>query len=298
MLIFVINLARRPDRLAFMRGQLDALGLAFERIEAVDGQREDVGQGTDLITPVEIACAMSHRKAWQRFLETGENRCLILEDDVLIAPRAKLLLEDPRHLPADADIVRLETGLQKSLVGRARRCGLAGHRVHALYSRHHGSAACIITRGFAERAVRSLTTFVEPIDDIMFAVNSPNYFPSIRYQMRPGLCIQADLYHPSQQTKLAQSDLQPDRLVRVLGRDPVPPPPKMKVVRSFPEKCLREVGRWRRRSLGSARTLYDRLIVGRSWRLIPFSGPILPVAAAAISVDDAQDTRTLAPAKP
>ena len=35
--IFVINLARRPDRLARISQDLDALGLAFQRVEAVDG---------------------------------------------------------------------------------------------------------------------------------------------------------------------------------------------------------------------------------------------------------------------
>lgn len=293
MLILVINLARRPDRLAFMRSQLDALGLAFERIEAIDGQQEDVGPGTDLITPVEIACAMSHRMAWQRFLASGEPLCLILEDDVLIAPGAKLLLDAPHRLPRDADIVRLETGLQRSLIGSGRRCGLAGHRAHLLHSRHHGSAAYIITRACAERAVRDLTAFAEPIDDIMFAVNSPNHFPSVRYQIRPGLCLQADLYEPTRQSDLARSDLEPDRFRRW-----TPPPvvQRAKVKRSVLEKCLREVGRWRRRSVGAAELLYTRMVVGRAWRVIPFSGTGLP-APVALSAPDAKETGVPAPAK-
>ncbi|MFG1373060.1 glycosyltransferase family 25 protein [Xanthobacter oligotrophicus] len=294
MLILVINLARRPDRLAFMRSQLDALGLAFERIAAIDGQQEDVGPGTDLITPVEIACALSHRKAWQRFLASGEPLCLVLEDDVLIAPQAKLLLDAPHRLPRDADIVRLETGLQRSLLGRARRCGLAGHRAHLLHSRHHGSAAYVITRAFAERAVRDMTAFAEPIDDILFAVNSPNHFPSVRYQMRPGLCLQAEFYHPSRKADIARSDLEPDRFLRW---SPPPPVQRVKVKRSVLEKCLREVGRWRRRCAAAAGTLYERLIVGRAWRVIPFSGTVLPVAAVALSVPDTQETGVPAPAK-
>ena len=107
MQILLINLSRRPDRLAFMRAQFDQLGLPFERIDAIDGKVVDVGPGTDLISPVELACALSHRKAWAHFLDSGENFCLILEDDVLIVPQAKHLIDDPSHLPLDAEIVRL-----------------------------------------------------------------------------------------------------------------------------------------------------------------------------------------------
>ena len=38
MKIFVINLARRPERMAFMERQFASLGLSFERVEAIDGE--------------------------------------------------------------------------------------------------------------------------------------------------------------------------------------------------------------------------------------------------------------------
>jgi len=38
MQIYLINLARRPDRLAAMTGQAVALGLALERVEAQDAE--------------------------------------------------------------------------------------------------------------------------------------------------------------------------------------------------------------------------------------------------------------------
>lgn len=279
MLILLINLARRPDRLAFMQSQLDALELPFERIDAVDGKAVDLGPGTDLITPVELACALSHRKAWAHFLDSGENVCLILEDDVLIAPQAKGLIDDPNHLPPDAEIVRLETGLQTSLLGYGRPFGLAGYRLHRLYSRHHGCAAYMVSRAFAARAVRDLTSFAEPLDDLLFQSKSPNFFRSVRYQIRPGLCLQADLYEPTAQSLLARSNLQEDRAVRVYGSMP----PRLKVTRSLPEKCVREVQRWYRRSKRVAVTLVNLVLLRRAMRHIPFSGPVLPVALNALS---------------
>lgn len=280
MLILVINLTRRPDRLAFMLSQLDALELAFERVEAIDGRQDNVGSGTDLITPVEIACALSHRKAWQRFLATDAPLCLILEDDVLIAPEAKHLLNAPHDLPRDADIVRLETTLQRTLLGPGMRCGLTGHRAHRFHSQQRGTAAYIVTRRFAEHAVRHFTTPTDPIDDILTVVSSPNYLPNISYQIVPGLCIQADLYEPAQKTALAASDLDADRKFRFVGPEPVS---EVKVKRSIPEKCVREVGRWGRRGKTMVDAFYERIIVRRVWRDVPFIGTILPVAATVLA---------------
>jgi glycosyl transferase family 25 len=39
--IYVINLARRPDRLADMARAIDAAGLAFTRVEAIDARTVD-----------------------------------------------------------------------------------------------------------------------------------------------------------------------------------------------------------------------------------------------------------------
>ena len=43
MRIYLINLARRPDRLAAMIRQTVPLGLSLERIEAVDAESEEPG---------------------------------------------------------------------------------------------------------------------------------------------------------------------------------------------------------------------------------------------------------------
>ncbi|MCG5235046.1 glycosyltransferase family 25 protein [Xanthobacter oligotrophicus] len=280
MLILVVNLARRTDRLAFMRSQLDALGLEFERVEAVDGRQEDVGPGRHLITPLEIACALSHRKAWKRFLASDERLCLVLEDDALIAPEAKLFIENPRKFPADADILRLEATPQHSTLGRGRRCGPRGVRAHRLHSKQHGTAAYVITRAYAERALRDITDFAEPIDVMMFEPASKNYYPAVTYQLRPGLCLQAEFYEPARGVGLAMSDLETER-----GAQPRTPRPERpaKVKRSLPEKCLREIFRWGRRLKALSVFHYERDIVGRVWLDVPFIGTVLPVAAAALA---------------
>ena len=99
MKIFLINLARRPDRLAHVQQQLAQLGLSFERFDAVDGATIDDTSFVDRdqfylnnkrqIALGEIGCAMSHRAIWQQMVEQNLPFALILEDDINI--RAELV---------------------------------------------------------------------------------------------------------------------------------------------------------------------------------------------------------------
>nr|WP_136252784.1 glycosyltransferase family 25 protein [Ningiella ruwaisensis] len=95
--IFVINLDRSEGRLKKASTQLDNLGIKFERISAVDGRaisREELYKHYCIeqnkqkyhraLTPGEIACYLSHRKAWQQIVERALPAAIILEDDFLI----------------------------------------------------------------------------------------------------------------------------------------------------------------------------------------------------------------------
>lgn len=93
--IYLINLDRSPERLAFANKSIDQLPYAFTRISAVDGKKlpqayvdsivdkgafevytgKHVERGT-------IGCSLSHIKAWQAFLASDNDFALILEDDI------------------------------------------------------------------------------------------------------------------------------------------------------------------------------------------------------------------------
>ena len=89
MRIFVINLAKRKDRLEHMMRQLSA----FERVEAMDGavvRNPPVnrflfwcskGYG---VKPGEIGCALSHRSVYDMMVRQGIDIACILEDDVCL----------------------------------------------------------------------------------------------------------------------------------------------------------------------------------------------------------------------
>ncbi len=79
-LVLVINLKRRPDRLARISRALLQSHTEFERIEAVDGQ-ELTEASSPILRPGEVACWQSHVKALRRFLDSDWSEALILEDD-------------------------------------------------------------------------------------------------------------------------------------------------------------------------------------------------------------------------
>lgn len=81
LLIQVINLASRPDRLARMESHLKSAGLDFETQVAVDGKK--AGFNSKFLSMGEIGAFKSHVNAMRRQCETGIKYCLILEDDAV-----------------------------------------------------------------------------------------------------------------------------------------------------------------------------------------------------------------------
>lgn len=93
--IYLINLARSPKRFNFMSKQLANIGLAFERIDAVDGikldktalsQYQQQSKNSYLhyaqLNAGEIGCALSWHKAWKLIASNLQQACIVLEDDV------------------------------------------------------------------------------------------------------------------------------------------------------------------------------------------------------------------------
>lgn len=98
----VISLIRSQDRREVIASRLRELNLDFEFIDAVDGKElntatiqviqnaqratRDYGR---TIGATEIACAMSHTKAYESLLASDAAGSIILEDDAIIDPKFK-----------------------------------------------------------------------------------------------------------------------------------------------------------------------------------------------------------------
>lgn len=135
--VWVITLDRAADRRARMAEALDATGLAYAFVPAVDGRalgpaelaRYDraarLARFHADLRPNEIACYLSHlgciRAAW----EAGRPRVLILEDDVRPGPDFARLVGWCLALPQGYDLIRL--------YGARRRRGKTVARIDATY---------------------------------------------------------------------------------------------------------------------------------------------------------------------
>ena len=203
MRIYLINLERRPDRLAAMTARAEGLGLVLERVEAVDAATmephaldrwfEDGGPLGE-IPRGDKACLLSHRLAWQKFLARGDSHAVFLEDDVLLSRQAAALLADEDWIPAGALVVKLEhygpKGQRVLLTGLgATRDGFQTGR---MLSRHTGAAAYILSRPAAELLLRQ-TRFDLPVDHLLFNPNNSKLFAQLSpWQLVPAIARQEE----------------------------------------------------------------------------------------------------------
>lgn len=118
--VYVINLQRSQQRLDNARQQLQAIGVEFSRIDAVDGQRlteDEISAAYDAKTnrqrfyaPLslgEIACYMSHQKSWRTLLESDAEAAVVLEDDILVSEPFAQLDTALAQMPEAWDLLKL-----------------------------------------------------------------------------------------------------------------------------------------------------------------------------------------------
>lgn len=120
-------------------------------------------------TPGSIGCSMSHMRAWEEFLKSGENCALILEDDVVFEPDfTQQMHRAMEEAPADYDILALGcfgcTGDYNLFAVGQSIAGIRRTDSHTLQinpyvsapSSFQGAHAYIITRQGAERCLKHL----------------------------------------------------------------------------------------------------------------------------------------------
>lgn len=178
---FYINLEKRTDRRAFMERQLAELDLDVVRLEATSPDTitaedllplsmEHVGEK---LSPPEIACSVSHFRAWKRMLDLGQEHVLVLEDDVLLSHKLPAFVSALDARNTDIDVLRLETRLTKVRVHWRPRPAPPGFAFHPPLSYEHGSGAYVVSAAWAARILSSARRFDLPMDDLLFSLKSP-----------------------------------------------------------------------------------------------------------------------------
>ncbi|MCP4781609.1 MAG: glycosyltransferase family 25 protein [Hyphomicrobium sp.] len=93
--VFIINLDRSPDRLAFMQAQAERLNFNFERVRGVNGTRglpkwlapqfvSETGEILSKMSSGEVGCYASHLIALSRMVDRKIGPVIVLEDDVTL----------------------------------------------------------------------------------------------------------------------------------------------------------------------------------------------------------------------
>lgn len=176
LLTLVINLDRAPERLARITGQLQTLGLAFERLPAVDARAFTPEQQAALDVPAyrrkhgmeplggELGCYLSHVEAMRRLLASPARFALVLEDDVLVTERLPAALRGLMQHAARWDMVKLSavhSGTPQPVLEVA-----PGQHLAVMLSRCTGSSAYLINRRAAEAYARGLLPMSLPYDHV------------------------------------------------------------------------------------------------------------------------------------
>lgn len=176
--IWVINLERASERREFMRGQLEALGLPYEFLTAVDGHqlgsrarheysrvRAVLELGRQMTAP-EIGCALSHLAAYERLLAEDLEEALILEDDVELGGDVPAVLDARGGLPADWDLVTLYHG-QRARPVPFGPSFVAGRRF-CTFERVWGTQGYLVRRSAAERLMCLGRPVRLPSDELLY----------------------------------------------------------------------------------------------------------------------------------
>lgn len=241
---YVINLDRHTNRLEWISGGFSKVGVSFERQAAVD-KDELPCEVTNRVSrnagwsSGEIACFLSHIAVWKRIAADDEPYAAIFEDDVHLAPDAAILLSNSAWIPADVNLIKLETTLSPVRVG-VRNGRFDGHELLKLKSFHNGSAGYIIARDHAAFLAAAAEHFDRPVDDFVFDLHQANC-----WQLSPAICIQ-DMFLPGS-GKIGSSLEQ--------GRQDVRGAKRLKARQSLPQKLIREAKRLASKAMGQQRTV-------------------------------------------
>jgi len=252
-LIYFINIANRTDRRAFMEEQFRRLGLEASRIAAVtpgdltEADRRAKGQHwiTGVLSDAALCCSISHRRALEAFLASGQAWALVLEDDAVLSARLPKFLMDFETTERDCLVVRIEAATHAHLTLRPTTILVDGIRLHRYTGWSMGAAAYVVSREGARMILADRLPLSTDIDVAIFhdVVELARRLRPL--QASPALAVQA---HNVEDIKAShrESDLAHTRF---------PTPKLLQLARAFHRDTVQAAHKaWWRFALGAKRT--------------------------------------------
>lgn len=181
--VFVINLPEDTGRREIMRARLDAAGVGYEFIEAVNGRKFDMAShpdydgikrraafGRDMI-PAELGCLLSHRKIFEKMDRDNIPAAVILEDDVVFEPEfadvLRALIRMNEDGPSKWDVIRFVGSAKIYKRGCRRIVKLLGkYWMGRLPTAPGGAHGYLLTLHAARVMIRHMQSNWMPIDTL------------------------------------------------------------------------------------------------------------------------------------
>jgi len=176
---YVIHLERAVQRRPQAVALLEQLPFPADLMRAVDGRSLGGGSLRDWVVPTlhapaypfplqltEIACFLSHRRAWQAILDDGCDAGLIVEDDVAEAdPRFRAVIEAAAATIASEEFIRFplrERGEEGSVSRSHAGLSLIDPWLPGL-----GMQMQLVGREAARRLLAATRQFDRPVDSVV-----------------------------------------------------------------------------------------------------------------------------------
>lgn len=190
----VINLPDSVDRFEFQKKQLTGLNIPFQHLTAVSTRDidavlyESLANGWERkLRLTEVACFLSHKKAWE-YVHSSGKPMLILEDDALLACNAASLLIKLLAQPCNVDFVNLETHNRKKVVGNPLDIGDDHFQLKRLYQDRTGAAAYILYPSGAQKLLNKAQKKLPGLADAFIS----STYELDAWQVCPAAAIQLD----------------------------------------------------------------------------------------------------------
>jgi glycosyl transferase, family 25 len=189
-----INLDRASERRAFMEGQGARLGLALERVRAVETgdispevEAQLNGRWERRLSAPELGCFLSHHGLW-REIAAGAGPVLVLEDDAVLSRRIGAALPVLTGFEG-ADFLNLESFDRKRFAARRAQDLGDGIAVRRMYRDKSGSAAYLLWPSGARKLVeRTQRRGAAPVDAFLHG-----FAGLASWQTEPALAVQAHI---------------------------------------------------------------------------------------------------------
>lgn len=194
---YVISLKSALERRQHIELEFSKNNIEFNFFDAITpDQAQQIAENLfpmcDLtyLSPVELACFISHIAVWQKAKSENQKYFGIFEDDIFLSKDSAQFLKSSDWISQDCKVIKIETFLEKVFLS-GPTLNVFDRKLQRLNFKHFGAAGYILSVDAVDLLIRYIQNskkivpidwylFLTPIEDNAFQV----------FQLVPAICIQ------------------------------------------------------------------------------------------------------------